>query len=222
MNIPSLGAGLALASATGLSFVKITSLKRLHVQTLDLRNRSAAKVVNLPEAKALAVGSAERELDRSTGDIRQTSFFELRDPSSFELLAEVKLQQREIVSSLSHVVLNGRPYVCVGIALLSEEDEVMDDLADQALISAQSGKVVLYEATPSGVGSMSLLAVAQVLTDGAVHDSKVIFGFLAVAAGSKVYLVSQVVFSLMRRSLCIALTLAQPSLSWSPRSLPSL
>lgn len=188
VSVPSLGTCLAMASASGLSFTKITSLKKLHVQTLDLGNRSAAKVVNLPEANALAVGAAERKLDRSTGDIRQTSFLELRERSSFDLLTEIKLQQREIVSSLSHVVLEGRPYLCVGIALLSEADEGMDDLADQALISAQSGRIALYAATPSATGEMELRWVAQVLTDGAVHDSKVIFGFLAVAAGSKVTL----------------------------------
>lgn len=78
------GERLVLASPSGLSFVKVNNLKKLHVQTMDLGNRSANKVVSLTDSKLLALGATTRTTDIDTGDVFQTGHFELRDPSSLQ------------------------------------------------------------------------------------------------------------------------------------------
>lgn len=75
---------LVFATPTGISFTEITSLKKLSIQTLDLENRSPMKIVSLPSYRLLGVGSVRRVMDSETGDIMQSSHFELRDPVSLE------------------------------------------------------------------------------------------------------------------------------------------
>ncbi len=73
-----------LATPSGLSFSKVNSLKKLHVQTLDLKDRSASKLVSLPEHKLLGIGATNRTMDPQTGDVMQSGHFELRDETSLE------------------------------------------------------------------------------------------------------------------------------------------
>lgn len=75
---------LVLATPSGLTFSRVTSLKKLSIQTLGLGNASPTKLLSLSEPKLLAVGITERHMDREDGDVNQRSRFELRDPSSLE------------------------------------------------------------------------------------------------------------------------------------------
>jgi DNA damage-binding protein 1 len=79
---------LVFATPTGITFTDITSLKKLSVQTLDLEHRSPMKVVSLAHYKLLGIGSVSRKMDPDTGDIVQSSYFELRDPVTLERRSE--------------------------------------------------------------------------------------------------------------------------------------
>lgn len=85
----SLGECLALATAKSLSFTKVNSLKKLHVQTLDLGGRSAGKLVSVPEHRILGVGATTRKMDPQTGDVMQSGHFELRDEISMKRASSV-------------------------------------------------------------------------------------------------------------------------------------
>lgn len=78
------GYSLVLATPTGLSFVKVNSLKKLSVQTLDLGNRSVGKLVSINDQKVLGVGTVQRSMDAQTGDVVQSSHFEIRDNATLE------------------------------------------------------------------------------------------------------------------------------------------
>jgi DNA damage-binding protein 1 len=77
-----MGDCLVLANPKGLSVTKINSLKKLSVQTFDLHDRSAGKLVSLDEQRLLGVGSTVRKMDDETGEVVQSGFFELRDPAT--------------------------------------------------------------------------------------------------------------------------------------------
>lgn len=80
----SLGPCLALATKDGLCFSRLTSLKKLQVQTLDLGAKSATRLTTIPDLKMLAVGTVTRTLDAQTGDVLQVSGVEIRDPTTLE------------------------------------------------------------------------------------------------------------------------------------------
>lgn len=75
---------IALASPSGLTFSRVTSLKKLSIQTLDMGNVSPTKLLSLSEPRVLAVGTTEREMDRESGDVIQRSRLEIRDSSTLE------------------------------------------------------------------------------------------------------------------------------------------
>jgi DNA damage-binding protein 1 len=73
---------LVLATPTGLSVSRVNSLKKLSVQTLDLKERSATKLAYA--ANTLATGSVERSVDSQTGEIIQRGMIELRDATTLQ------------------------------------------------------------------------------------------------------------------------------------------
>jgi len=75
---------LVLASPSGITFTSVTSLKKLSVQTLDLRDRSPVKLVSLPDHKVVGSGSISRKMDPETGDLVQKGYFELREQTTLE------------------------------------------------------------------------------------------------------------------------------------------
>lgn len=81
---PSLGDVLVLATPQNLSFVKVNSLKKLNVQTIDLGERSISKIASLGGQKILATGSTIRSMDATTGEVLQSSFLEIRDVATLQ------------------------------------------------------------------------------------------------------------------------------------------
>lgn len=84
VTVPSLGSCIVLATADGLCFSRLTSLKKLQVQTLDLDNKSVTRLNAIPDQKLLAAGTVTQTLDSDTGDILQASGVEIRDPMTLE------------------------------------------------------------------------------------------------------------------------------------------
>ncbi|KAK8849708.1 hypothetical protein IAR55_005043 [Kwoniella newhampshirensis] len=179
------GECLILASPIDLTFVKVNSLKKLYIQTLDLNDRSANKVVGLSDQKLLGIGATVRTMDSQTGEVLQSSFLEIRDSATLTLLTEMPLREREEVTSLQDLFLLGRHYLAVGTAVLPPDSEDGSAWDDGNLIHVSEGRVLLVE--PKVDGDMcTLRTVAQIATGGPVYDLAVIHGFLAIAAGSKV------------------------------------
>jgi len=84
---------LILATASSISFTQVNTVKKLHVQTLDLEHRSASSVTSLPDMKLLGVGCTSRTMDPETGEMLIKGFFELRDSTTLQrrfLMAEVQ------------------------------------------------------------------------------------------------------------------------------------
>ncbi|WVF68077.1 hypothetical protein IAT40_002840 [Kwoniella sp. CBS 6097] len=183
-----MGECLVLASGTGLSFVKVNSLKKLHVQTLDLGDRSVSRVVALSDQN-LADGATVRTMDPQDGEVLQSSFLEIRDGTSLNPLAEMPLKEREEVTALASVFLLGRPYLAVGTAVLPADlDEILDD--EESLVNVKEGRLLLVDVNvrrdaPEGP-TADVNVVVESKTIGPVYDVAMIHGFLAVAAGSKV------------------------------------
>ncbi|RXK37957.1 hypothetical protein M231_04743 [Tremella mesenterica] len=181
------GSCLALATSSGISLVKPTSLKKVHVRTSDLGHRSVSRLTNISPLKAIAAGSTERPFDRETGEIHQSSYVELRDSTTLELLVEKPLESREIVTTIAYVTLGNQSLLAVGIATFSADDEDLPDDLDTVTISAQSGRLVLYEpVVDQDSGEPNLIELTSVGLDSAVNDIKVIKNLLAVATGSNV------------------------------------
>ncbi|OCF33570.1 hypothetical protein I316_04642 [Kwoniella heveanensis BCC8398] len=183
-----LGEALVLAGATGLSFVRVNSLKRLHVQTLDLGDRSVSRIVALSE-NTLADGATVRTMDPQNGEVLQSSFLEIRDATSLNPLAEMPMKEREEVTALAPVFLLGRSYLAVGTAVLpSDMDESYDD--DESLVNVKEGRLLLLEVDVRAGAiedpTADVTVKAELQTIGPVYDIATIHGFLAVAAGSKV------------------------------------
>ncbi|WVQ95773.1 hypothetical protein IAU59_002872 [Kwoniella sp. CBS 9459] len=184
----ALGECLVLASATGLSFVKVNSLKKLHVQTLDLGDRSVSRVVALSD-KTLADGATVRTMDPQNGEVMQSSFLEIRDAASLNPIAEMPMKEREEITALAPVFLLGRPYLAVGTAILPPDSaESYDDA--ESLVSVKEGRLILANVSVRDEAKEGLTAdvsvTVELKTIGPVYDVAMIHGFLAVAAGSKV------------------------------------
>ncbi|WWD20338.1 hypothetical protein CI109_104814 [Kwoniella shandongensis] len=185
IRTPTFGNSLVLASTSGLSLVRVNSLKKLYIQTLDLGDRSANKVVSLNDQKVLGVGATVRTMDQQTGEVLQSSFLEIRDAATLSPLAEMPLKEREEVTCLKEVFLLGRNYLAMGTAVLPPDSEDEPAWDDESLVNVREGRVVLVE--PKSEGDQYVMrVVAAIPTVGPVYDLAVIHGFLAIAAGSKV------------------------------------
>lgn len=100
------------------------------------------------------------------------------------VLVEMPLESREQVTSLNSVFLLGRQYLTVGTALFSDDE--MDEYSHGAgMIYAKEGKMYLLEVRQTGK-DWEIAVKTSYETAGAVHDTAVIHGFLAVASASKV------------------------------------
>lgn len=84
LTTPSLGSCVALATPEGLTFERLTSLKKLQVVTLDTGDSSSTRLAHVPHQNLLAVGSITRTLDSDTGDIFQASSLDLRHPTTLD------------------------------------------------------------------------------------------------------------------------------------------
>ncbi|WRT69742.1 uncharacterized protein IL334_006733 [Kwoniella shivajii] len=182
LSSPTSGEVIVLASNTGISFTKVNSLKKLSVQTLDLGDRSALKIVVLNE-KLIADGIIVKTMDQQNGEILQMSAIELRDSATLTPLAEIPLKEREETTSLSSVLLNGRNYLAVGTALLPSEEADYDE----SLVNVRQGRLLLIQYEEKGKDDeWELKIITEIKVDGPVYDIETIHGFLATATGSKV------------------------------------
>lgn len=84
LSAPGLGDVVALATPNGITFERVTSLKKLQVLTRDTGDSSATRLAYIPDQNILAVGSVTRSLDADTGDIFQASSLDLHHPSTLE------------------------------------------------------------------------------------------------------------------------------------------
>jgi DNA damage-binding protein 1 len=167
----------------------VNSLKKLSVQTLDLKEISATKLAYLDGV--LAVGCITRAMSSVTGELFQAGNLELRDPVSLngELfggpadseIARMPLLGREVVTCLQPVMLLGRLYLAAGTAIFSSDADFEDAVLDNEYrVTAKEGRVLVVEP------DKEMSVVTTLKTVGPVHDLKVIHGFLAVAAASRV------------------------------------
>jgi DNA damage-binding protein 1 len=102
------------------------------------------------------------------------------------VLAELPLQIREEVTSLSEVLLLARRYIAVGTAIFPNDQDADNYTLSGTALSAKEGRLLLVEAVSDTKGEWSIRLAVNMTLGGAVYDSKAIHGFLAVAAGSKV------------------------------------
>lgn len=178
---------VALATPQGIVFERLTSLKKLQVQTLDLGSRSATRIASLPGMNMIVAGTVTRSMDQQTGDVLQASSVEIRNATSLDLLADHQLPEREAVASVNAVTLHGRQYILVGTAIFDNDDALEDATLEDvsSFIATNRGRLLLYQANESSSGwSLNLLTFINF--NGPVYDSVVIHGFLAVASATKV------------------------------------
>ena len=129
-------------------------------------------------------------MDTETGDVIQSAYLQLRDPTTLELHVEMPLKTREEVTCLREVFLMGRYYIAVGTALLSEDEDAGEafDVGEMA-VRAKSGRLLLVSPEQQGDGGEWMLNVVLAQeTTGSVNDFVVIHGLLVVAAASMVFL----------------------------------
>lgn len=186
LSTSSLGDCVALATPQGIVFERLTSLKKLQVQTLDLGNRSATRVAALPGYNLVVAGTVTRSMDHQTGDVLQSSSVELRNATTLELLSEFQLPEREAVASVNAVTLHGRKYILVGTAIFENEDALEDATLEDvtSFIATNRGRLLLFQINESAGPSLDL--VTSMTFNGPVYDTVVIHGFLAVATSTKV------------------------------------
>lgn len=186
LSTPSLGDCIALATPLGIVFERLTSLKKLQVQTLDLGNRSATRVAALPGHNLVVAGTVTRAMDHQTGDVLQSSSVDLRNATTLELLSEFQLPEREAVASVNAVTLHGHKYILVGTAIFDNkealEDATLEDVT--SFIATNRGRLLLFQINESSGSSLDL--VTSMTFNGPVYDTVVIHGFLAVATATKV------------------------------------
>lgn len=180
---------LILASPTGASIVKVNSLKKLSVQTLDTQARSATRLAYLPDSQVLAAGSVSRRLDPQTGDVEQQGFLELRNPINLQVLAEMRLALREEVTCLSPIKLYGTPYLAVGTSTFPTDEDFDDALLEggggRSMVTSKEGRLLLIDPAFRGQ-TAQIKVVVELKVDAPVFDATAIHGFLAVAYGAKV------------------------------------
>ncbi|WVW86882.1 hypothetical protein I302_108937 [Kwoniella bestiolae CBS 10118] len=181
------GEVLVLASPTGISLTKINSLKKLSVQTLDLGDRSATKLIAYNE-DLLVDGVVVRTMDSQNGEVLQISSMELRDSNTLTPLAEMPLKSREEITSLRAVLLNGKKYLCAGTAILPSDEEETNEYDDDSYINVKQGRLLLLDILQKDEHGQEweFRVVVEKMVEGPVYDLEVLHGFLAVASGSKV------------------------------------
>lgn len=101
------------------------------------------------------------------------------------MLAEMDLAEREEVTALSAVFLNGRQYIAVGTAIFPKDDDMDEFTHTDTALTAREGHVLIVEPRKDGDG-WEIAVIVKADTVGAVHDVKAIHGFLAIASGSRV------------------------------------
>lgn len=179
-----------LATPTGLSVSRINSLKKLHVQTLDLGEKSVERLATMPDSNTLACGVVNRRLDPVSGDMVQKATFELRDATTLRVLAEMPLSAREEVTVLEPVMLRGSRYLAVGTVLFGTQAEYEDALfngPEAASMSAKEGRILLVKPVyDDRTKAWTLTTVTSSKTVGRVNAIATIHGFLAIAAASTV------------------------------------
>nr|XP_018260261.1 uncharacterized protein I303_07178 [Kwoniella dejecticola CBS 10117]OBR82419.1 hypothetical protein I303_07178 [Kwoniella dejecticola CBS 10117] len=187
LNSPTHGEILVLVSSDELSFVKINSLKKLSISTLDLGDRSATKIIAYNE-HLLVDGVVVKTMDAQNGEVLQMSSLELRDSVTLNPLAEMQLKEREEVTSLRSLMLNGKQYLAVGTAILpTDEEDGGADLEEDNHTNVKEGRLLLIDiVNNTSKTKHELKVVVEKVIEGPVYDLEVIHGFLAVAAGSKV------------------------------------
>lgn len=187
LSTPSLGDCIALATPHSIVFERLTSLKKLQVQTLDLGNRSATRVSALPGYNMIVAGTVMRTMDHQTGDVLQSSSVELRNATTHELLSDFQLPERETVASVNAVTIHGRRYILVGTAIFDNDDALEDATLEDvtSFIATNRGRLLVFQLDESS-GSTSLDLVTSQTFNGPVYDTVVIHGFLAVATATKV------------------------------------
>ncbi|ODN74495.1 hypothetical protein L202_06876 [Cryptococcus amylolentus CBS 6039] len=174
------------SASSGLSLVRVTSLKKLHVQTCDMGSTSTSKLAHVEHLGAVACGATKR-LVLKDGDLEETNWVEIRDESALGFMASYTLKERELVTSIRSVLLYGTQYLAVGTALLPEEEGDSWDEGNLAVV--KEGRVLLFKAEQES-GQWRLGLEMEVSTVGAVYALETIHGFLAVAAGSELVLFS--------------------------------
>ncbi len=95
------------------------------------------------------------------------------------------LAEREEVTALSAVFLNGRQYIAVGTAIFPKDDDMDEFTHTDTALTAREGHVLIVEPRKDGDG-WEIAVIVKADTVGAVHDVKAIHGFLAIASGSRV------------------------------------
>lgn len=78
------GGHIIFATSTELSLVKVNSLKKLSVQTLDTQHRSTTRLAYLSDRHMIVAGSVTRQLDPESGDVDQQGFIEFRDQNTLQ------------------------------------------------------------------------------------------------------------------------------------------
>lgn len=84
VTIPTVGPCVAVATAEGLTFERLTSLRKIQVLTLDLGETSSARLDYVSGQNLLAAGTITRSLDPDSGDVFQSSGVDIRRPGSLE------------------------------------------------------------------------------------------------------------------------------------------
>ncbi|OCF61827.1 hypothetical protein L486_01489 [Kwoniella mangroviensis CBS 10435] len=186
ISSPTHGEVLVLASSTGISLTKINSLKKLSVQTLDLGDRSATKLIAYNE-NLLVDGVIVKTMDSQNGEVLQINSMELRDSNTLTPLSELPLKSREEITSLKAVLLNGKKYLCGGTAILPSDEEDKDEYDDEnSYINVKQGRLMLIDITQNEKQEWEFKVVVEKTVEGPIYDLEVVHGFLAVASGSKV------------------------------------
>lgn len=103
--------------------------------------------------------------------------------ANLTVLTKTSLDEREEVSCLSEAFLLGKRYVVVGTAIIDEDEG--DEFTHGSLVNAKAGRIRLIEIRRVGDAWQNAIKVSYD-TVGPVHDIKIIHGFVAAAAGSKV------------------------------------
>nr|XP_019009308.1 uncharacterized protein I206_05956 [Kwoniella pini CBS 10737]OCF48089.1 hypothetical protein I206_05956 [Kwoniella pini CBS 10737] len=183
LDTPTHGEVLVLANSDEITLVKINSLKKLSISTLDLGDRSATKIIAYNE-DLVVDGVVVRTMDAQNGEVLQMSSLELRDSVSLNPLAEMQLKEREEVTALKSLMLNGKQYLVVGTAILPSDEE--DEDVEDSYTNVKEGRLLLIDIIKSDSNKeQNLKVIVEKTTEGPVYDLEVIHGFLAVAAGSK-------------------------------------
>ena len=97
----------------------------------------------------------------------------------------MSLMEREEVTCLNRVSMYGRNYLAVGTAVFPSDGEMDEFTHGGSSVTAKEGHLLLIDPRQSADG-WEIAVIVKVDTVGPVYDVKVIHGFLAAAAGSRV------------------------------------